>query len=243
MNQFKPYLLPCFLFTMFIALLSGLRYYSSLNHIPYDIKDAIKTCNVVPVVIIGGGPAGLSASIYITRFGIPCLLFDEIYLQPAKDIYCDPDWIGFDHGEFGERVLEMRKQTVNLGTTLVNCKIKSVDLSVWPFILKDEKDRSFRAMAVIIATGSHNKKPNSAIFKEQIQLTSDGYIQLQKRMYSTSRSGVFAAGSVYAECAHPIIVASQGASAAIDTKVFLYEIGYSNDIQRILHNKQFVSFD
>src|SRR3989338_7429458 len=45
----------------------------SSNH--YQLSNALKQENVVPVAIIGSGPAGLSASLYVARAGMKAFVF------------------------------------------------------------------------------------------------------------------------------------------------------------------------
>jgi thioredoxin reductase (NADPH) len=81
-------------------------------------------------------------------------------------------------------------------------------------------------------------EPNTAIFKEQLDLDAKGYIKLHNRSQETSLPGVFAAGDV--EDSHyrqAGVAAGHGISAALDASNFLTEIGFNKQIAQELTTK------
>jgi thioredoxin reductase (NADPH) len=111
------------------------------------------------VIIIGSGPAGYSAAIYLARANLAPLMisgFEEGgQLMTTTDVENYP---GFAEAVQGPWLMEqMKKQAINVGTEMVMDKVISVDFSKRPFTLKTEFGAEYSANAVIIATGAQAK--------------------------------------------------------------------------------------
>ena len=73
--------------------------------------------------------------------------------------------------------------------------------------------------------------PNTTLFKDQLELTSDGYIITDKRQ-RTSVPGVYAAGDVQDPWFRQVVVAAgAGAAAAIEAERFLAEKAYEAEAE------------
>jgi thioredoxin reductase (NADPH) len=118
------------------------------------------------VVILGSGPAGLTAAIYAGRADLNPLVIDGP--QPGGQLTITTDvenYPGFRAGIMGPILMdEFREQALRFGTEIVNVWIDRVDLSNRPFILygKDSEDSSeittiIKADALIISTGASAK--------------------------------------------------------------------------------------
>src|SRR5213080_4373357 len=97
------------------------------------------------VVIIGSGPAGLTAAIYTARANLKPLLIDapsdaEKQTTPGGQLMITTDvenYPGFAEGIQGpELMVEFRKQAERFGTEFLEEWITDVDLSERPFILQ-----------------------------------------------------------------------------------------------------------
>lgn len=111
------------------------------------------------VVIIGGGPAGLTAGIYSARSGLSTALIEgeEIGGQIALS-YKVENYPGFSNGISGTELCdEMRKQMVKFGGKSISGKVAQVDLSSRPFRLELKNGKELFAETLIIATGSRTK--------------------------------------------------------------------------------------
>jgi thioredoxin reductase (NADPH) len=118
------------------------------------------------VVILGSGPAGLTAAIYASRAQLEPLVIDGP--QPGGQLTITTDvenYPGFKAGIMGPILMdEFREQALRFGTEIVNLWIDRVDLSKRPFVLygkesadSDEITTEIIARTLIIATGASAK--------------------------------------------------------------------------------------
>jgi thioredoxin reductase (NADPH) len=111
------------------------------------------------VVIIGSGPAGLTAAIYAARANLTPLVFEG--LQPGGQLTITTEvenFPGFAHPIEGPELMDaMREQAVRVGTEVRINTIESVDLSQRPFTLKADDGTTVLAKTLIICTGASAK--------------------------------------------------------------------------------------
>jgi thioredoxin reductase (NADPH) len=118
------------------------------------------------VVIIGSGPAGLTAAIYTARANLKPLLIDappdaEKQTAPGGQLMITTEvenYPGFGAGIQGpELMAEFRKQAERFGTEFMEAWITEVDLSERPFLLYTEYGITISAATLIIASGASAK--------------------------------------------------------------------------------------
>ncbi|MGX6960092.1 MAG: thioredoxin-disulfide reductase [Rickettsia endosymbiont of Pentastiridius leporinus] len=110
------------------------------------------------VLIIGSGPAGLSAAIYTARAALNPILING--MQPGGQLTITTDvenYPGFAETVQGPWLMEqMLEQAKNVGTETVNDYVKKVDLSQRPFkVFTGAKE--YEAESIIICTGAEAK--------------------------------------------------------------------------------------
>jgi thioredoxin reductase (NADPH) len=117
------------------------------------------------VVIVGSGPAGLTAAIYSARANLNPLLIDapadaEKQTAPGGQLMITTDvenYPGFSEGIQGpDLMVEFRKQAERFGTEFLEAWISEADLSERPFRLETD-DYVINAATLIIATGASAK--------------------------------------------------------------------------------------
>ena len=107
------------------------------------------------VVIVGSGPAGLTAALYTARANLEPLLIEGLesggQLMMTTEVENYP---GFRSGVMGPDLMaEMRAQAERFGTEIVQGDVSKMDLSSAPFGLITNAGE-FRCKALILATGA-----------------------------------------------------------------------------------------
>lgn len=107
------------------------------------------------VIIIGSGPAGLTAAIYTARAQLNPLVIEG--LQPGGQLTTTTEvenWPGFIDGIDGPVLMEtMKKQTARFGTRFLSAQVQSADLKAQPITLQVNGE-TLETRSLIIATGA-----------------------------------------------------------------------------------------
>jgi thioredoxin reductase (NADPH) len=115
----------------------------------------------VDCLIVGGGPAGLTAAIYLARFHLDILVVDDGKGRAAS-IPCTHNLSGFPGGISGKEVLaRMREQARLYGAKIEHAFVTRLDRTGAGFEAKWE-ERAVGAKTVLLATGVHNRRPPMA---------------------------------------------------------------------------------
>jgi thioredoxin reductase (NADPH) len=128
----------------------------------------VTTTPVRDVLIVGAGPAGLTAAIYTARANLaPLVLEDEpssTSEQPGGQLMLTTEvenFPGFPDGIMGpELMIRFREQAIRFGADVVTARASRVDLSHRPFGVwvgdPDTAEPTYRARAIIVATGAQS---------------------------------------------------------------------------------------
>ena len=113
------------------------------------------------VIIIGGGPAGLAASIYTSRAGLETMVLEKG--GPGGELMnrqLIENYPGFSDGIQGPDLgSAMAQQTENFGTEFEIGEVTGVELMQGVIVVKTEDD-SYTCKGLIVASGSVNRKLN-----------------------------------------------------------------------------------
>jgi thioredoxin reductase (NADPH) len=108
------------------------------------------------VVIIGSGPAGLTAALYTARANLKPTLVEG--LEAGGQLMLTTmveNWPGFRDGIMGPDLMaEMRAQAERFGAEIMQSIVTKVDISRRPFTVTLSEKRELEADALIIATGA-----------------------------------------------------------------------------------------
>jgi thioredoxin reductase (NADPH) len=108
------------------------------------------------VLIIGSGPAGLTAALYAARANLSPMLVEGLEAGGQLTLTSlVENFPGFRAGIQGPDLMEeMRMQAAHFGTEIVQGNVNRVDLSARPFRLDLADGRSVTTQTLIIATGA-----------------------------------------------------------------------------------------
>lgn len=163
------------------------------------------------VIIIGSGPAGLTAAIYMGRGGIPPLVIAGYsfggQLMLTSKIENFP---GFPEGIEGPELMErMKRQAIKFGARILEKDVTAVDFKKRPFRICVE-DEEYQADAVIIATGASPK---------ELGLESEQRLKGRGVSYCAACDGPFFRGSD--------VVVVGGGDVAVEDALFLSKMATS----------------
>lgn len=115
------------------------------------------------VIIVGAGPAGISAALYAGRANLKVLVlyYGESQLEKAHRI---ENYYGFEEGISGSQLYKNGiKQAENLGIDVLNSEvmnIEAVSMDSFPLYGVKTTAEEYTAPVVILATGNKKLKPN-----------------------------------------------------------------------------------
>jgi thioredoxin reductase (NADPH) len=113
------------------------------------------SAETLPVLIIGSGPAGLTAALYAARANLKPILIEGLEAGGQLMITTMVEnWPGYRDGILGPDLMEeMRIQAQRFGATIMSGRVTKVDLEARPFLVRTD-DCEFRAQTLIVATGA-----------------------------------------------------------------------------------------
>jgi thioredoxin reductase (NADPH) len=115
--------------------------------------------SVANVLIIGSGPAGYTAAIYVARAGLDPVLYQGT--QPGGQLTITTDvenYPGYPEGVQGSQMmLDFQQQAQRFGTTIHAANVTAVDLSIYPYQATIDDQHIVKAKTIIIATGASAK--------------------------------------------------------------------------------------
>lgn len=111
------------------------------------------------LIIIGSGPAGLSAAIYAERARLHTLVLEQNYMSGGQVIntYEVDNYPGLPGINGFDMAVKFREHADKLGARFVEDQVVSMDISGREKIVKGGKD-IYRAKAILIATGATHRK-------------------------------------------------------------------------------------
>lgn len=167
------------------------------------------------VVVVGGGPAGQSAAVFLSKAGKKTLILDDEKGLTQRALV--RNHYGFEEITGGDLVASGRKQAEKYGTDIINARVKNIEKNEYLFKVETDEGNSYEAPYVILATGSNqtladaiglDTKPGVEPYvKKTIVVDEAG---------RTSTPGIWAAGTAGGVSVHTIITSGDGARVAVN---------------------------
>jgi thioredoxin reductase (NADPH) len=169
------------------------------------MRAAMERINNFRVIVVGSGPAGCTAAIYLSRANLAPLVLEG--LQPGGQLTITTDvenYPGFPEGILGPKLMDlMRQQAERFGAVFKMEQVEKVDLRTHPFTVTTDS-REYECDALIIAAGA------SAM---QLGLPSEKALQGFGVSYCATCDGFFFKGKE--------IVVVGGGDSAMEEATFL----------------------
>jgi thioredoxin reductase (NADPH) len=110
-------------------------------------------------LIVGGGPAGLTAAIYLARFHLDIRVVDAGKSRAAW-IPCTHNHAGFPDGISGKELLaRMREQAQKYGAKIETARVSKLERSYDGLFVAEWGSGPKKARSVLLATGVTNRRP------------------------------------------------------------------------------------
>lgn len=110
------------------------------------------------LIIIGSGPAGLTAAIYASRANLNPLIIEG--KKPGGQLMnttAVENWPGNISIMGPELMMNMKKHAEHFGTQFISGDVEHVELSKQPFTITTSRKETFHTRSIIIATGANPK--------------------------------------------------------------------------------------
>lgn len=111
--------------------------------------------NLVPVAVIGSGPAGLAAALYGARGGVHSVVFEGE--SPGGQLMTTTwveNWPGRPKSLGPDLITSLKEQAAEFGAQYVRESVSAVDFSSWPYRVETAQGTVAYAMSIVIATGA-----------------------------------------------------------------------------------------
>jgi len=157
----KHYILSSFiaLGVVLVGVISISRSCFASSNRSYEVSSLSRYDHIVPMAIIGSGPAGLSAAVYGARAGLKTLVIrGNLPGGLLTETTWVENWPGSKHILGADISSHLQEQAEGLGAEFLDDAVTRVNVAQWPFTIETEGGSTVHALSIIIATGSTPKR-------------------------------------------------------------------------------------
>lgn len=112
---------------------------------------------VYDLIIVGAGPAGLTAAIYAARYKLNCLVIAETIGGRAAEAFEIKNFPSYEKISGIELMEKIRKQTERLGVEIKNGRVDKIKKEKEYFVV-ETAEKNYLAKKIILANGLEKKK-------------------------------------------------------------------------------------
>ena len=112
------------------------------------------------LIILGAGPAGLSASIYASRYKINHLVIGNVFNGSLTKAHLVENWPGKKSIKGSDLVMEFYEHAKNFGAEIIQEEIIEIDKNNGGFIVKTSLNKVYKSKTILIALGAKHRKLN-----------------------------------------------------------------------------------
>ena len=159
--------------------------------------------NPLDLVIIGTGPAGLTASIYASRYGIKNVLIGSLSGGQTSEAHLIDNYPGIENINGNDLAKKMLQHAKKYGAETLITRVVSIEKKEDSFTIKTETGKTIKSRAIILATGTQRKKLNikaeENFYGKGISYcaTCDGFFQKGKDVAVVGGSDSAAGAAIY----------------------------------------------
>jgi len=126
-----------------------------------DLTSLLGYENIVPVLVIGSGPAGLGAALHAARDNkFPLVIMGDEpggLLTKTGEI---ENWLGMPTLVGEVAMDQVTQQVAHYGAQFLHDTVIAVDTDQWPFKVSLSSGMTLYALSIVIATGAHSRTLN-----------------------------------------------------------------------------------
>ena len=116
--------------------------------------------NKYSLIIVGAGPAGLTASMYASRYKIDHLVIGQAVGGLAFEAHKICNFPTEEEISGVQLIGKIRKHAESLGMKMVNTEVTKIEEKNNQFEITTENNKSFLTQAILLATGTKRRKLN-----------------------------------------------------------------------------------
>jgi thioredoxin reductase (NADPH) len=170
---------------------------------------------VYDVVVVGGGPAGLTAGIYARTRSLSTLIVEAqamggqlAWLYPTKSVYDYPSYIAIEGGELGELLTMHARES---GAEMAKGEVVDLRRDGQLFHVTTRDGATYQARAVILAMGMGLFEPKRLDIPGETELEGKGvtYHVRDRHEFRGKRVLIVGGGDSALECALEIVAAAK----------------------------------
>ncbi len=121
------------------------------NSLPFSAQD---------LIILGAGPAGLTASIYASRYKINHIVIGNIFGGSVSEAHLIENWPGEKSIKGSDLIMKFYDHAKSLGAEVIQEKVVSIEKVDSKFTIRTDSNKAYKAKSILIALGTSHRKLN-----------------------------------------------------------------------------------